>query len=191
MMSRAQYNVSLLQVLESERRIKQASILNLFEGGIWKDHHSNFFEIFYAIEECDSVSQQNINLQMFADVIEDNIEYNPDAATLQSLTFVAGYTVYSVLKNSKHKCTLCFSSLTLESCVEFDDADPSTYLMIQPTDHGSLKWPSQPVIEATITSWVLYLQIETKPETFAALIKSQTRSVLVQLTVQKIESNDC
>ena len=75
---------------------------------------------------------------MFSDVIEDNIEYNPDADTLLSLAFVAGYAVHSVLKNSKHKCTLCFYSLTLESCVEFDDADPSTYLMIQLTDHGSL-----------------------------------------------------
>ena len=80
---------------------------------------------------------------MFSDVIEDNIEYNPKAATLQkSLEFVAAYAVDSVLKNSKHKCTLCFSSLTLESCLEFDDADPSTYLMIQLTNRGSLKWPS-------------------------------------------------
>ena len=170
MMSGAQYNVSLLQVLESERRIKLASILNLFaRQHLERPSLQTFFETFYTIEECDSVSQQNLNLQMFSDVIEDNIEYNPDAATLQSLAFVAGYTVHSVLKNSKHKCTLCFSSLTLESCVEFDDADPSTYLMIQLTDHGSLKWPSQPVIEATITLWSLYLQIETNPETFAAL----------------------
>ena len=63
--------------------------------------------------------------------------------------------------------------------------------MIQLTDHGSLKWPSQPVIEATITLWSMYLQIKNNPETFAALIKSQSRSVLVELTVQKIESNDC
>ena len=63
--------------------------------------------------------------------------------------------------------------------------------MIQLTDRGSLKWPSQPLIEATITLWNLYLQIETNPEIFAALIKSQPRSVLAELTVQKIVSNDC
>ena len=73
-------------------------------------------------------------------VIEDQIEYKQDKATHKILAFLAGYAFHSVIKNSK-KCMSSFSSLTIESFLEFDEAGTTTYLLIQLTVLRSLKYP--------------------------------------------------
>ena len=102
----------------------------------------------------------------------DTFETTPisDPFILQSLAFIAGYTVHSIYKSkvfrkptkdstTKSMCPSCLSLLTEDKDLEFEDPADSIYGLIQLQDRGGLKWPSVPVLEAVCTLWNLYMKI--------------------------------
>ena len=96
MISRAQFNVTLSQILETEKRIKLSGILKLFSATIPANRPvslKDFFETFSDLEPYT--------------LLLDTFETTPisDPVILQSLAFIAGYTVHSIYK-SKYSVNL-------------------------------------------------------------------------------------
>ena len=108
-MSGGQYNISVVQILESERRLKLSSILKLFQK-VNPDELSlrEFINTFTLEEE----SVQSTPLEDFSAIL-DNSNPLPQASetALQALSFLAGYAVHSTHTKLKDKCEDCFSSL--------------------------------------------------------------------------------
>ena len=120
MMSGANYHVSYLQILESERRIKVSSILKLFSSRSDTSNYSltDFIHSFSSkdnnLPECD------VNLELFLDEIADLSIIDCDLPTLQSLAFIAGYSAHQYLKRTQ-PCSLCLNLLTIDKDLLVDE----------------------------------------------------------------------
>ena len=165
MMSGAQYHISYCQILETERRLKLSSILKLFSKKPVEDNISlkNF------LESCSSSCYQDpgtsFSLEMYLSAIQGYSEIELIKQILQSLSFIAGYSVHVYCKHS-NKCQSCLSFLTEDKEMEIEEPSESKYRLIQIIDRGSLKWPSNDVIEAIITLWKVFSSIESQQTIF-------------------------
>ena len=71
--------------------------------------------------------------------------------------------------------------------MEIEEPSESKYRLIQIIDRGSLKWPSNDVIEAIITLWKVFSSIESQQTIFGSSITGPSRSILIQLATTLIE----
>ena len=198
MMSGAQYNITLCQILETERRIKLSGILKLFSRLTNRpDSLREFFESFSNTSYEDDSSV--IDLTSYSHLLEIDFSTAPDLSLLQALAFIAGYTVHSIYKNkvfrklrpsnNKSMCSNCLALLTEDKILEFEESN-SVYALIQLQDRGGLKWPSVPVLEAVSMMWSLFVYIENDPNLFNQFLSGPSRRILVTLTSLKVENDD-
>ena len=202
-MSGAQYNGTLSQILETERRIKLSGILKLFSATIPANCPDSLKEFFESFSDSPPQDDTTIDDLEPYSLLLDTFETTPisDPFILQSLAFIAGYTVHSIYKSkvlrkptkdstTKSMCPSCLSLLTEDKDLEFDDPADSMYGLIQLQDRGGLKWPSVPVLEAVCTLWNLYMKIEKDSNLFAQFLKAPSRRILVTLAMLIIESQE-
>ena len=161
-MSGAQYNISVLQILESERRLKPSSILKLFQKDTAGEISlKDFIKTFTSEEEPVEITP----LEDFLPLLDNS---NPlpevDETPLLALTFVAGYAVHSSYSKYKDRCGECFASLTKQRDIHFENQD-SVNLLIQITDRGGLKYPAMEVLESCILLWKIYTAFNETIET--------------------------
>ena len=123
---------------------------------------------------------------MFIPILEEEIT-EPPLSIIQSLAFIGGYAIHSLLKKSKKKCADCLIFLTEDKVIDFVDYQ-SAYTLIEIIDRGSLKWPSRPVLDVTLKLWSIYTSIESNPELFDKLLTEHSRSILVRLTLFHFEA---
>ena len=211
MMSGAQYNVTVCQILQSERLIKISAILKLFspntpEGG--SVSLQEFLHSFASSEE----SNDNVlfDLDPYTKIInEDETPITLDTSLLQSLAFIAGYCVHSIFKSALYCkrssctdsstmsiderkssiCSQCLSDLVEEDTFDVGVTDP-VYGLIFSSDRGGLKWPSAPVLEAVVKLWTVYTRIEMDSTIFSSFLRSPSRKILVSLTLHIIERHE-
>ena len=124
-MSGGQYNISVVQILESERRLKLSSILKLFQK-VNPDELSlrEFINTFTLEEE----SVQSTPLEYFSAIL-DNSNPLPQASetALQAMSFIAGsFIAHTKLKD---KCEDCFSSLAQPKYIQLENQD-NAHLLI-------------------------------------------------------------
>ena len=110
------------------------------------------------------------------------------SSTLQSLAFVAVYSVYSYLRHSK--CESCLKILSEAKTFEIEEDMDNKYTLISLLDRGSLIWPSDRVLESTIYLWKILVRIEQQQYLMEKLISGPSRKILVQLVVQLIDENE-
>ena len=100
MMSGSNYHISYLQILETERRLKLSSLLNMFA-----DQQDSFQSIQTFVKSFSSPSvtssDDGIAVAPFLDEIGDLSSIECSQPFLQSLAFIAGYTVHKFLKRSQ------------------------------------------------------------------------------------------
>ena len=187
MMSGAQYHVSFCQILESERRLKLSSILKLFSRKSDKDKTSLKEFLDTCSPSCYTESISNLNLDSYMTTIQDYSEIELHPPILQALSFIAGYAVHVYYKHSS-KCTTCLSLLTEIKDMEFEEPSDSKYKLIQIIDRGSLKWPSNSVIEAIVIVWKVISSIENNLTLMDNFMTGPSRSILVSLSTTIIEN---
>ena len=138
MMSGAQYHISYCQILETERRLKLSRILELFSEKPAEDSISlkNFLES--CSSTCDQDSPVSFSFETYHSAIQDYSGIELSTQLLQSLSFIAGYSVYVYYKHSD-KCQSCLSFLTEDKEMEIEEPSDSKYRLIQIIDRGTLK----------------------------------------------------
>ena len=101
--------------------------------------------------------------------------------TRQALAFIGGYVAFSLLRKlskTSDLCPDCYSILTEIKHMKI-------------LDRGGLKWPSNFVLNAVFTLWKVFTMIERSPVHLKCFIRSYSRSILVQLTLLKLDSDEC
>ena len=184
-MSGAQYTISVLQILESECRLKLSSILKLFQKDTAGEMSlKDFIKTFTSEEESVEITP----LEDFLSLLDySNPLPGVDETTLLALAFVAGYAVHSTYSRYKDRCGECFASLTKQRDIHFENQE-NVNLLIQITDRGGLKYPAMEVLESCILLWKIYTAIEEQPILFNKFISSTPRKILVSLSTIKIEN---
>ena len=105
MLSGANYHISLCQVLYSEHRLKVSYILNLFfhQPSFQQTSLQSFIQFFAPEYEYHS---DNIYLTPFLSELPDLSALVLDTTTLQSLAYIAVYSLRQYLK-LRHNCEFC------------------------------------------------------------------------------------
>ena len=145
-------------------------ILKLFSATIPANRPDSLKEFFETFSDSPRQNDTTIDDLEPYNLLLDTFEttHISDPFILQSLAFIAGYTIYSIYKSkvfrkptkdstTKSMCPSCLSLLTEDKDLEFEEPVDSIYGLIQLQDRGGLKWPSVPVLKAVCTSWNLYM----------------------------------
>ena len=114
------YNVSVCQVLESERVLRLSKILKLYnqQSIIRKDRASlmHFLSTFESEQETDldSNTGDDIDLTHYSSILTiENV--NPNSETRQALAFIGSYAAFSLMKRLSRSRSLCHDC-TLRCC---------------------------------------------------------------------------
>ena len=196
-MSGSNYNVSVCQILESERVLKLSNILKLYnrQSIIRKDRASFMQFLTFETEQVTELGHNpadNIDITLYISVFTIESE-DPNSETRQALAFIGGYAAFSLLKRLAKGRDLCFdctSILTEDKSLEIQDFE-STLGLVQLLDRGGLKWPSKQVLNAIFTLWKVFIAIERSPALLKVFLHSDSRCILVKLVILKFEHEEC
>ena len=110
------------------------------------------------VSELGYFSETSISVKKLFDRLPDieSIEY--DTQTLQALAFMSGYAVHQYYKRS-NKCSTCLHFLTIDEEFLLDHSEDSKYQYLEFVDRGSLKWPSDVVLEAVVMLCKIFVAI--------------------------------
>ena len=114
MMSGSNYHISYLEILETERRLKLSNILKIFAGQ--QDTSLQSIKAFvksFSSPDSTSEASDEFTLEPFLDEIPELSTIECSSQVLQSLAFIAGYSVHQYLKRSK-PCNDCLYLLTID-----------------------------------------------------------------------------
>ena len=82
--------------------------------------------------------------------------------------------------------------LTIDKDILVDEAFLSQYRLLELSDRGKLKYPSEVVLESIVTLWKIFSIIQNNIELVNALVEGPARKILVELALNSIvDSNDC
>ena len=185
MMAGAHYHITYCQILETERRIKLSNIIKLLPRKCSIDHFS-VKEFLGTFSSFDYQTDSSFDLEYYLSQIQkiDGIEI--DVSSLQSIVFIAGYAVHKYLIKSKN-CSECSFFLTEEKDLHIEEPPDSKYKLVEIIDRGSLKWPSETVIESILILWTTFKKIECVPVLWDAFLIGPSLQILVELTIHLIE----
>ena len=120
MMSGSNYHVTYLQILETERRLKLSNILKIFAS----QQDSGLYSLQSFIDSystpSDSCNDSEIDVQLVMEEIGDLTSIECSCQILQSLAFIAGYSVHKYLKNTQ-PCHVCIDFLSIDKDFLFDE----------------------------------------------------------------------
>ena len=185
-MSGSNYHVSFSQILETERRLKVSSILKLFSQQPCKQ--SSLKSFFKSFSSDETANDSHTDLNPFLSKLQDIFTAILDNETIQSLAFIAGYCVHQFFKSQKiQDCRLCLDFLTADRNLLFDPEESIKYKLIEILDRGSLKWPSDPVLDSIITVWRIIITLKQDVDIWTQFVNGKSREILIELSIRTVE----
>ena len=110
--------------------------------------------------------------------------------TIHSLAFIAGYCVHQFFKSQKFQnCRLCLDFLTADRDILFDPEESIKYKLIEILDRGSLKWPSDPVLDSIMTVWRIKITSKQDVDIWTQFVSEKPREILIELSMRTVEDN--
>ena len=100
----------------------------------------------------------------------------------RNAAFIAGYAVHKYLKHHQ-PCHVCLDTLAFEKEYLFDPDFPSEFKLLQLTDRGRLKYPSEPLLSVVIILVKIFVLIESNRNLLTKLVEGSSRKIIVQLTL--------
>ena len=85
-------------------------------------------------------------------------------------------------------CTECRFFLTEDKDLHIEEPPDSKYKLVEIIDRGSLKWPSDTVIESILILWTTFKKIEKVPELWDAFLIGPSLKILIELTIRLLET---
>ena len=140
-----------------------------------------FLESFSSFEYLLDTS---LNLQSYLSQLNTSDDIDTDVNTIHYIVFIAGYTVHKYLLKSQN-CSECRIFLTEEKDLQVEEHPDSKYKLVQIIDRGSLRWPSNNVIDSILTVWSTVRKIENSSELWKDFFIGIP--MLIKLTVILVE----
>ena len=189
-MSGANYKISYCQILESERRLKVSTILNVFSNRHSNDLTLSDFISSFSTTTDDTASDTSIDIDIYSTVLFSLSDISLDTATLQSLAFIGSYSVHQLWKHTPI-CSMCMMCLTGDKYLHLDEPPDSKDKILEFTDRGNLKWPSDIVIDAVVLVWKIFRVIEQDNDLLIQFASGSPRKILLELSIISVEDSQC
>ena len=125
-----------------------------------------------------------IDLEYYINEIKKISNYIFDNSQVECLNYVAGYAVFSYLKQSR-ECIECQTFLTSPRDIQvYNDTN---FSLIHFLDRGSLKYPSECVYQSVSIMYEIFLKIDSHSDLSKSFYEGSCRRKLVQLAMLVIE----
>ena len=102
----------------------------------------------------------------------------------QSLAFISGYSTHQYLERSKSR-HICRDILTIDKDL-IDDLSISQFKLLDLSERGSLKYPSEIVLESSVIVWKIFMTIKNNNELMVKLLEGPSRKILVELSTNSV-----
>jgi hypothetical protein len=151
-MSGANYNVSVVQIMESEKRLKIVSFMKIFKCGnrmlSLKDFITGCQTEILSSEQPDSDA---ICLSQFLSVLNDCDDVTIADNEMSGIVFIAGYVGYKL--KAKIDCTL---ELLTDKALECDYPSDESFDYLSAIDRGRLTWPTDFMVEIVVQTVIVF-----------------------------------
>ena len=71
----------------------------------------------------------------------------------------------------------------------FEQLPGSKYTYLEIVDRGSLKWPSDSIVDAVVVLWSIFVAIDGNNSLMTVLVQGASRQILVSLGITYVENN--
>ena len=177
-LSGGNYNISIRQVFESEKKLRMMSVLKKTLSLNGKSVNLSEFE---EIKWDEMSHEEQVNLDDF-DVNVSHQDFDECKGVIPIIVYLAGYCCYSVDK--KIKCKFCKQLTTHASNEEFSH---DYYSYIDSVSRGSLLRPSAITVNIIMYNYIILSKI-TKMKIF--LKAKNQRNIALVLTMKTLTEND-
>lgn len=157
-MSGANYNISIVQILESEKKLKIMSLLKLNSAKLGdfkiRDIMGHKGEEHTGELENNEGGNENNYLDTFSSIIEEYEMVEVSESNMMSLIYIAGYVARGVERGIN--CDKCRSLLSYDRPLECDNQCAETTVYLKILDRGGLKWPTDFVLRVTVCTFKVF-----------------------------------
>lgn len=175
-LSGCNYNISVRQVFECEKKLRLRSVLRI-------PFHNKSVELnvkqetnWEKMDNEDFITKLIFDLEVTQDDIEKCIDVLP------VITYLAGYCCYAVSK--KLKCSFCQDILT---CDEGLENMPDNHNYIQGINRGSLVHPDDVVVNIIMHNYIVVNKLTQYPEFLKSL---NQRNLATDFSMNALTDND-
>lgn len=169
----AQYNISVRQMFECEKKLRMMSVLH--QGSI---NLKNLGETNWeGLENQDNLRVEDLGL---LDVTREDTEKCKDV--LAVITYLAGYCCYAVCK--KMKCLFCKDIVT---CTDLADTLPENHSYIQGLSRGSLLYPDDITTNIVMYNYIIINKLAKNPLFIHSM---NQRNLATELTLNALAEDD-
>jgi hypothetical protein len=184
--SGANYNVSVQELKESEKKLKIVSMLHVMSAAKGKISLKDFLlksSTSEDIEDRDDASAESSGISAFLPALATCDDIELTVSETQSLVFIAGYVGYKVAR--KLSCDLCRGELVCDKTLQYDLSSVDfTYL--SDLDRGGLRWPTDFLLEVVTQVFLVFRVIVSKDYEVQFLTCNNQKSVLQQLATERL-----
>lgn len=185
-MSGRNYNISVYQALESEKKIRFLDLLKI------KSKSQGDFEI---KSFCKSFGEDLLNSQaeiasnvygQYKIVIDTCDKVKIPETSVSAMIFIAGYSAYAAGKNLK--CSDCLHFLAYDRTLDIDIELPAEYAYLMRLDRGGLKVPTEFTVDIAIIVHKIFQAIVGGDLEQEFIRCNCQKALLMKLALEKFES---
>lgn len=182
-MSGGNYNITVQQILESERKLKITSIL------ILKSHKSGSLEIKNFNNECNSVdeiltsSDNDLILNCIDDVVSCSYDEEISEETIPIILYICGYVGKKIAE--RNKCNDCKQILLTSTDFHVEFAPNLIYL--NNLNRGGLKYPSKFLILIGTIAYKIFQTLISEKFENLFLESSNQKQFLKAIILERVE----
>lgn len=185
-MSGANYNVSVTQIMESEKKLKILSIMKVVTAGKSGITLKDFITGCQA--ETDSLEinpTDSTCLTPFLSVLNDCDGIIIPDAEMSGIVFIAGYVGFKL--KAKIDCIDCQLELLTQRTLECDYPVDESFDYLSKIDRGRMTWPTDLMVDIVVQAITVFKVITSDKYNKLFVTASNQRYIVAQLALRRCE----
>lgn len=185
-MSGTNYNISVTQIMESEKKLRLMSVMKLVSCGDRVFTLTDFIASFQSeIDYIDHVphTDDDDNVKIFSTVVDDCDDLLISDGEISGIVFIAGFVGYKM--KAKIGCIDCRVELMTERVMECDYPEDKSFEYIAKIDRGRLTWPTDLMVDIVVQSVITFKCLISKEHVKSFSTTQKQRSVMMKLALSR------
>jgi len=184
-MSGANYNVSVTEIMESEKKLRILSVMKLVQHKNGAMTVRDFIAGYCAEAEAAENEQDcsTVNLSQFSSVLQECDDVCISDSETAALVFVAGYVGYKLRK--KLVCIDCRLELFTEKALECELPHDDSFNYMADIDRVGLTWPTDLLLSIVVQCIIVFKCLVSKQHAVQFNLMQNQRAATADLALQR------
>ena len=182
-MSGANYNVSVTEIMESEKKLRILSVMKLVSHGNGDFTVRDFIAGCQAeMDVSDADNECDVNLSAFHSVLAECDDVCVSDSEMSALVFVGGYVGFKLKR--KLSCIDCRLEFFTEKALECElPSDDFNYMAN--IDRGGLTWPTDLLVNIVVQCIIVFKCLVSQTHVARFNLAKNQRAILSGLSLQR------